>query len=196
MDLYNIKNCRSREGCPKAVGDTKSLQEKMEAVLEETGFTEKRQAQLGVGAKQHHSFRIGLAGCANCCSQPQIRDFALVAKALPVINRETCILCGECITCCKEQALSIVNGQLQLNKELCLGCGDCVRACPVGAIETKEVTWRLLLGGKLGRHPQLAKEIKEVTPEDGIDFLKQSIIKILNSPNPHERIANTLLNGK
>lgn len=195
MDLYRIEGCRGKDGCPRGVGDTKALEEKLEEVFNRTNFTKQRKNQLKDVYKQHDIFRIGLAGCANCCSQPQIKDFALIAKALPQIDHVKCTLCGCCSDVCKEQALSIINGQLQLNSANCLGCGDCWRVCPVGALNPSEVTWRLLIGGKLGRHPQLAREIGEVSIDEGVNNLERSIEEILNAPNPTERIAQILTNG-
>jgi len=196
MDLYKIESCRSREGCPRAVGKTNALENKIEALLEETDFSGKRQKQLGKKLKQHHVFRVGLAGCANACSQPQIKDFALIAKAIPNIDHDQCTLCGHCSGICKEQALIITGGQLNLNKDRCLGCGDCWRECHTGALTPGEVTWRLLLGGKLGRHPQLAQEIKEVDSEEALQHLKKAIEIILSSPDPEERIAQMLIKEK
>jgi dissimilatory sulfite reductase (desulfoviridin) alpha/beta subunit len=195
MDYYKIEACRSSQGCPRAVGDTGALQIKLEEILKAANFDEERKSQLGHAPKHHHIFKVCLAGCANCCSQPQIKDFALVAKALPSIDPNNCSLCNRCVKACKEKCLSIIEGQLQLNKDKCLGCGDCWRVCPTGAINTTEATWRLLIGGKLGRHPQLAQEIKEVSPNEGVDSLKQCIKIILNSSS-QDRIADILLKNK
>jgi len=193
MELYRIESCRSIKGCPRSVGHINLLQEKVINIFDETDFSGKRQKQLGENAKQHHIFKVGLAGCANSCSQPQIKDFALIAKAIPVINHDLCTLCGQCIITCKEQGLTNEKGQLNLNENNCLGCGDCWRVCSSKAIVPGEVTWRLLLGGKLGRHPQLAKEIKEVTLEEALVHLRKAIEIVLNSSTPKERFAQMLV---
>jgi dissimilatory sulfite reductase (desulfoviridin) alpha/beta subunit len=39
-------------------------------------------------------------------------------------------------------------------------CGKCVKVCPSGAMEEAEKGWRIMVGGKLGRHPQLGRELE------------------------------------
>ncbi|MBW2722733.1 MAG: hypothetical protein JRC67_11180, partial [Deltaproteobacteria bacterium] len=38
-------------------------------------------------------------------------------------------------------------------------CGVCARVCPSSAISTTANNYRVLVGGKLGRHPQLARDL-------------------------------------
>jgi dissimilatory sulfite reductase (desulfoviridin) alpha/beta subunit len=45
-----------------------------------------------------------------------------------------------------------------LDSSKCLSCGQCIPACPTGTIQEKERGYRVLEGGKLGRHPRLAVE--------------------------------------
>lgn len=54
----------------------------------------------------------------------------------PVIDLETCIGSGACITACPEKdILGIVNGQARtINASRCVGHGACFHACPVQAI--------------------------------------------------------------
>ncbi|MGI6227902.1 MAG: 4Fe-4S dicluster domain-containing protein [Peptococcales bacterium] len=195
MELFKIEFCKGKEGCPRGVGDTKNMYNIINNTFKETGFSKKRQIHLGKKPNFHHIFKVGIAGCANCCSQPQIKEFALVAKALPTINHDLCTLCGLCMNSCKEKALYLVDRKLVLNKAQCLGCGDCWRVCPEGAIVSGEVNWRLLIGGKLGRHPQLAKEIKEIKEEEVTKFLRKAIEIIVNFPNPQVRIGQILTEG-
>ncbi len=46
-----------------------------------------------------------------------------------------------------------------MRRDRCLGCADCARICAHGALETSAVGYRVLAGGKLGRHPRLAAEL-------------------------------------
>ena len=57
-----------------------------------------------------------------------------------------------------EQAIKKTNDSVIINYSTCINCGDCIRVCPSGAISYDQVGWRLLQGGRLGRHPKLAKE--------------------------------------
>ncbi|MCD6135109.1 4Fe-4S binding protein [Candidatus Bipolaricaulota bacterium] len=50
------------------------------------------------------------------------------------IDAEKCIGCGQCVSACQFDALSLVNSKAKLDQALCKGCRVCVRACPTGAI--------------------------------------------------------------
>ena len=54
---------------------------------------------------------------------------------MPEVDRDLCILCGDCVTSCPQQALMAQPGDVpRVNEELCAYCGDCEDICPVGAI--------------------------------------------------------------
>lgn len=192
MELFKVESCRSLAGCPRAVADTYQLSKIMERIFQETEFSKKRKAQLGEKVKQHHIFKACLAGCANGCSQPQIKDFSLIAKVLPKFQTELCTLCGRCCTACKENGLQIKDDLLIFSEDKCLGCGDCWRACPTQAVIKGEEKWRLLVGGKLGRHPQLAQEAALISAREGIEYLVKAVTLVLRSDNPHQRFADLL----
>lgn len=54
-------------------------------------------------------------------------------------NRNTCILCGKCISSCGEGALSFgsFNGRqiVEIDRDLCTLCGECVKECPTRSID-------------------------------------------------------------
>lgn len=52
------------------------------------------------------------------------------------IDETKCDGCGNCMTCCAEAALQIVDGKARLVKEIyCDGLGACLGACPTGALK-------------------------------------------------------------
>ena len=53
-----------------------------------------------------------------------------------VIDEESCMHCGVCMSVCTTGALSIGHSdfKLQFNKDKCVLCGQCVDICPVDAI--------------------------------------------------------------
>lgn len=188
--MFRIETCQASDNCPRAVRETKKIIEEIENIFIKTNFTEKRKKIFKGKIMQHHLFKVCLAGCPNGCSKPHIKDFSLVAYAEPVINRELCTLCGACWKKCKEEALKIEEGVLTLDEDKCLGCGDCWQVCSQKAITKGEEKWRVLRGGKLGRHPQFAKEIALVSDEKALDYLEKTIEIILKNDEPKKRIAD------
>ena len=54
-----------------------------------------------------------------------------------LIDHNQCILCKQCIGACAFNALSLIDGKLNVNSG-CRLCGSCVRKCPVHAITIQE----------------------------------------------------------
>ena len=50
------------------------------------------------------------------------------------IDKEKCILCGECIKRCKYKSMSIQNDELYIDPMSCTGCGKCLVGCNQRAI--------------------------------------------------------------
>jgi dissimilatory sulfite reductase (desulfoviridin) alpha/beta subunit len=55
-----------------------------------------------------------------------------------------------------------------IDEAACMLCGKCVSACPTGTIIGNRRAYRVLLGGKLGRHPRLAVELPGLFDTDDV----------------------------
>ena len=85
------------------------------------------------------------------------------------------------------------NNRITIDWGKCIGCGDCLKACTQEAIITGQEYWRLTVGGKLGRHPQLAVKIADVSREEEIKpFLQKYLELHLNSKDPHLRLGDLI----
>ena len=60
----------------------------------------------------------------------------------------------------------------------CLACGQCIRECPSGSLRKGAQGYRVLLGGKLGRHPRLGEELPGV-------YSGKEVLKLLGSCLDH-----------
>lgn len=152
---YEVAICATR--CPLNLAETASLAEYMRETLEAHNLPGHFQARVRGPVLSHHRFKVALAGCPNACSEPQIKDFAVIAAVELATAPELCTGCGACLKACREGALGVEEEGPRLDLERCLGCGLCARACATGALTVARAGYRVLVGGKLGRHPQLAQ---------------------------------------
>ena len=53
---------------------------------------------------------------------------------IPLVDRDRCTACGECVEVCPPEAIVIVDGSAVIEKRFCEECGECVDACPEEAI--------------------------------------------------------------
>ncbi|WP_022852318.1 4Fe-4S dicluster domain-containing protein [Thermodesulfatator atlanticus] len=156
---FSVESCFGGSGCPNAVTSSENLLQELEKILEEEKLTSFIKGKIKGPLKHHHQFRVSLAECPNACSQVQIKDFALIGQAKIEINPETCTLCGECETACEENAIFLATDGPRIKEENCLHCGACAKVCETGTINIFQTGYKVLVGGKLGRHPRLAKEL-------------------------------------
>lgn len=188
--LCCIETCRS---CPNACADVRSLAARFERVSEEIDFSNRLRARLPAEIRPHHAFRIAVSGCPNSCSQPQIKDFGAQGRATPHRGEGDCIECLQCIQACRERAITVMAAEPLINFSLCVHCGACARNCPTDALETAKSGFGLMAGGKLGRHPQLAREIAEMADEDrAAEALTRSLELYLTHGRGEERFGDLL----
>jgi dissimilatory sulfite reductase (desulfoviridin) alpha/beta subunit len=157
---YTLEACFGSSGCDNAVVASADLVSDLENLLEKADLLTFLRTHLGDRLKLHHQLRVTVADCANCCSQPQIKDIGIIGQAQVRCDAEACTVCGECEIACEESAILLKDGVLVgIDEERCVHCGVCARVCPTDAISTAACTYRVVVGGKLGRHPQLAREL-------------------------------------
>ena len=185
---WSAKGCGGAVGCPLTVVDVGLAWQAVAAAIERSGLVEAQGSRLRGPVLSHHRFKAAVAGCPNSCSEPQIKDFALVARARPVLGPGKCVECGACEAACREDAVRIVDGIPTLDHSRCVGCGGCADACESEAI-AKRVGYDVLVGGRLGRHAALAATVAEgVALEDGIALLEACLRLLVDEGRPGERL--------
>jgi anaerobic sulfite reductase subunit C len=181
---YQIDTCFGPGGCPNRAYFNDSLLERIEKLLQAEDLLGFLSQRIPGELKYHHEFRVTLADCPNACSQPQIKDIGIIGAHSLILTDETCTRCEACLEACKERAITLDDSAESpvFDHGLCVKCGLCVKACPTGTIGTGALGFRVQIGGKLGRHPQLARELPGIFSEnevlaivkDCIDFYKQN----------------------
>lgn len=164
---YQIDTCFGPNGCPNRANIADGLMEKVENLLKHADLLSFLRQSVKGDLKFHHEFRVTLAECPNACSQPQIKDVGIIGAAVPCTTDQECSRCGACVESCKEDAIALEdnNDAPVIDFELCLKCGQCMDVCPTATLETDDKGFRVQLGGKLGRHPRLARELPGIYTE-------------------------------
>jgi len=156
---FQVGICFGHRGCAnRAVCDT-GLAEDMQVRLRSRNFKSFLEKIVPGDLKRHHEFRLSISDCPNACSCPQIVDVGLIGACRPVVTEEACSRCGACVATCREGAIRLSGGAPQVDAARCVDCGKCVEVCPTGTLQAGTRGYRILVGGKLGRHPRLATEL-------------------------------------
>jgi dissimilatory sulfite reductase (desulfoviridin) alpha/beta subunit len=79
-------------------------------------------------------------------------------------------MCEACVEACEEDAVFLdpEKDSPVIDHDRCLKCGKCVPVCSTGTLAEGQMGYRVQLGGKLGRHPQLARELPGVYSVDQV----------------------------
>ncbi|ACS80904.1 4Fe-4S dicluster domain-containing protein [Maridesulfovibrio salexigens] len=180
MDKASVINtCRGTSGgCRFALHVDEDFAERLEKVIEESGWPEFLHQKFGEKVNRHKLVNVSAASCPNGCSRPHIADIGLIRACVPVIDHEGCIGCEECIRNCPDEAMEMVDGKVVITREKCLVCGYCTNVCPTEVISCSRSGWRFLVGGRLGRHPRLGMELPGVYSDDEVLELISRCMKL------------------
>ena len=163
---YQVERCFGERGCPNQAVYHGDLLQRLAEVFERSDLRGFLKEKVKGPLKSHHAFRVSVSDCPNACSRPQIADVGLIGALRPKIGEGLCTQCGACVEICREQAIALEPGRgvPTLDPRKCLSCGQCIRVCPSAALATDKAGYRILIGGKLGRHPQLGRELSGIFP--------------------------------
>ena len=192
---YQIETCFGPSGCPNRAIISDQLIAQIEAEVKKEDLLGFLEQSVKGDLKFHHEFRITLADCPNACSQPQIKDIGIIGACAPAVTDESCSMCEACVEACKEDAIFLdpeKDGPV-VDRDRCLKCGKCVPVCPTGSLTEGQKGYRVQLGGKLGRHPQLAKELPGIYDENKVmEIVRDSLHFYKDKSKNGERFGKIL----
>ena len=176
---FEVDQCFGADECPNRAVEFGDIYLRIQQVLDAQELGRFLRDSVKGPLKMHHAFRVSVSGCPNCCSRPQIVDFGLAGASVVQVTENECTECGACYEKCRENALfrDKDNGRPVLDTSRCLGCGDCASVCPSGTLEVVNSGFRVMLGGKLGRHPRLATELDGVRTHQQVLELLETVIR-------------------
>jgi len=178
---FEVTTCFGGSGCPNSANDCKYLAKDIELLFEEADILGFLKENVKTGLKFHHEFRVSFSGCPNACSRPQIADIGIIGASLPCLSEKECTQCNACVEACVDNAVFFkkdteLDEKPSIDMNNCLMCGKCINICPSNTIIEKQKGYRVLLGGKLGRHPRLAMEIPGIKTHDQVlEIVKKCI---------------------
>jgi len=164
---YDVSACFGGDGCPNSMVSSGQLIRDIQALMEEAQILTFLKSEVKCDLKFHHEFKVSISDCPNACSRPQITDIGIIGAAVPRITTDFCSACEACVDICPEQAIFLDETGPEIDTN-CLSCGKCMRVCPTGTLETAETGYRVLLGGRLGRHPRLGMEVPGILSHDEV----------------------------
>ena len=171
-----METCFGPGGCPNRAVNSDGLPESLEKSLSKRNMKAFLKERVNGPLKMHHEFRISISDCPNACSRPQIVDIGLIGACMPEVTDEPCTQCGACVEACKENAVSIKDNVPVVDDSRCLYCGQCIQVCPAGSLKEAQKGYRILVGGKLGRHPLLGTELPGIYELDEISAIVEQCL--------------------
>lgn len=193
---FQIDTCFGPSGCPNQAVECEGIAPALEQELIKRDLKSFLKEKIQGPLKMHHEFRVSLSCCPNACSRPQIVDFGIIGARRPKVTEEACTQCRACLEVCKEEAIRIEESEegATIDFEKCLSCGQCIPACPTGTLQEDSQGFRVLVGGKLGRHPQLGKELGNIYSRDEMAKLLNQYLDLYQAKNQRGERLGEILN--
>lgn len=187
---HQVETCFGPLGCPNRAVAFEGMAGRVEEILASRDLKSFLKERVGGPLKLHHEFRVSISDCPNACSRPQIADVGLIGARMPTVSDVPCEGCGSCFRVCREEAVTLGESGPSVDQGRCLGCGQCIQVCPTGTLQEGEAGYRILLGGKLGRHPRLATELHRLYAQGrALELIDRVIGSYIRSSVNGERLG-------
>lgn len=177
--VRGIVACQGNTVCPRGLINPQDIAQK----LDEKYFA----------MEVPHKFKIGVTGCPASCAKPQENDFGIMGGVDPKWVEAECIGCSLCQEVCRMDAIKVEDGIVTFEREKCDFCGDCISSCPTDAWIIDRTGYSLLIGGKVGRSPQMGVKFAELVNETELFEILNRTMKFYNeNALKGERVGDTV----
>ena len=157
-----IVACPGTDSCPYGLRATRILAKK----LDDQFVTKDLPAKT----------KIAISGCPNSCTKPQGNDIGFKGVVEPLIDHESCIICGACVRRCPSEAMKIEDETLHIDDAKCLSCGVCIRLCPKKALCPGRQGYNIYVGGKGGRYSSESELLASFVEEEQVISYLEAIL--------------------
>lgn len=191
-EMVVIETCHNElSNCPNPLIPTAEWKGALEDWARENDISEKLRRMVKDGKVRYHDkLRISISGCPNSCSRPQIAGIGIVGFMRPEFVPTECSACGSCAEACPDDAITFDGDTARFDLDKCQGCKACSRICPAECIYLSEPSVRIMVGGKLGRHPHLADVVAETSePSEAVAIIDRIVNDYINNGESGERFA-------
>lgn len=177
--VRTVTACQGSAVCPSGNIDSYDIAKK----LDERYF----------GRELPHKFKFGVTGCQNNCLKAEENDVGIKGALAVKWKEDACIQCGLCAKVCREQAISVEDGKINVDYDACNSCGRCVKSCPTDAWDAK-TAYILSFGGTFGNSIAKGKEfLPLITSEEQLFRVTDAAIQFFEEHgNPSERFKFTI----
>lgn len=191
---HELTVCGGLAGCPLALADTEEAYERFRGLVRSLDVGAAVADRVDGPVLSHARCRMTISTCPNGCSEPQIKDVALVARLWPEAHAEACNQCEAGVRACPDACVAVDEAGPHVDWSVCVGCGRCVIACPRGGLTEGAAGWDVLVGGRLGRRPRLAERVNEepLRLEEALEVAKRALTLLIRHGGPEERLGAVL----
>lgn len=195
VNTQYIYLCRGMNAdvCPHALGVSSDFEGRIRQTVQDSGWPEFLRGWYGDKLNRHQGFQIHVSACPNGCSRPHIADIGFMRACKPQVEADLCTACGECAQACPDEAIAMIDGRPLIDPATCIDCGRCTLVCPVQAMQCVRSGWRVLAGGRLGRHPRLAQELEGWHDDDAaLSILDRALKLYIAHYEPRKRFGRIM----
>lgn len=177
--VRTITACQGAEVCPNGCIETEELAQE----LNDRYF----------GRELPHKFKFGVTGCQNNCLKAEENDVGIKGGVRVTWVKDKCINCGLCAKLCREDAISIEDGDIVVNDEKCNNCGRCSIGCPTDAYDTVPgylISFGGLFGNKINKGTEIVPFVED---KETLFAICDAALKFFDeNANPSERFKFTI----
>ena len=148
--VRTITACQGSAVCPNGCIETEELAKE----LNDRYF----------GKELPHKFKFGITGCQNNCLKAEENDLGVKGGVKVEWVEKDCISCGVCEKACREGAIQIKDGKIEINQDKFNYCGRCAFSCPTDAYKTNPgylISFGGLFGNKINKGEEIVPFVED-----------------------------------